>query len=106
MIPMNTANLRFHGTNRKNGKANRSSPGSLTDDKLPRGTAPSNPESSGNHCVFRHDHDPIADEMIITVEVSRLAFRCNHNSIGYARILVDDGSVNHTIAPDPDRWPS
>src|SRR5438477_889820 len=60
------------------------------------------PETGWNHCVF-WDHDQaIADEVIVCVVVRRFSFRRDYDSVGNARVLVDDGTVDYAIAPDPD----
>src|SRR6266487_2328011 len=60
------------------------------------------PETGWNHCVF-WDHDQaIANEVIVCVVVRRFSFRRDYGSVGNARVLVDDGTVDYAIAPDPD----
>src|SRR5438128_3895865 len=62
-----------------------------------------NPEASRNDGVFRYHDDAVADKITFRIEVRRFAFRCNHDAIADARVLVDDRALDHTIAPDADR---
>src|SRR5216117_656398 len=62
----------------------------------------SNPETGWDDGVFRYHHDAVADEVIIRIEVRRFAFGCDHDAVRDARVLVDDGAVDHAVAPDAD----
>src|SRR2546426_12244683 len=64
------------------------------------------PETGWNDRVFWDHNDAIADEVIVRVVVRRFSFRRDYDSIGDACVLVDNGTVDHAIAPDSDwRWP-
>ena len=67
-----------------------------------RGHSGLNPETRWNDGIFRYHHDAVADEIILRVQVLRLSFRCDHGSVGNARVLVDDRAIDYTIATDPD----
>src|SRR6266436_2267324 len=60
------------------------------------------PETRWNHCVFWDHDEAIADEVIVCVVVRRFSFRRDYDSIGNACVLVDNGPVDHAIAPDSD----
>src|SRR5207249_10297147 len=60
------------------------------------------PETGWNDRVFWDDDQAIADEVIVCVVVRRFSFRGDYDSIGNACVLVDNGPVDHAIAPDSD----
>ena len=64
----------------------------------------SNPKASGNHGVFRHDYDSVADVIIGRIKVRCLAFRRDHHTVADARVFVDDRAVDDAIPSDPDGW--
>src|SRR5437763_7087226 len=60
------------------------------------------PETGWNDRVFWDYDEAIADEVIVCVVVRRFSFRRDYDSVGNARVLVDDGTVDYAIAPDLD----
>ena len=63
----------------------------------------SNPEARRNHCVFWHHDNAVADKIIAGIQIRRFPFRRDHHSVRDPGVLVDNGAVDHTIPPDPDR---
>ena len=63
-----------------------------------------NPKTRWDDGILRHDHDPVADVIICGVEVGFFAFRGNDDAVANACILVDDGAIDHAIAPNTYRW--
>src|SRR4029077_20468329 len=67
------------------------------------GSASLNPKAGWNHGVFWHHDDPVADEVVIGVQVELLAFGRNHDLIADAGVFIDDRAVDHAIATNSDR---
>src|SRR3979411_80092 len=61
-----------------------------------------NPKTGRNDCVFRNDHNPVADEIIIAIEIRRFSFRRDDDTVGDSRILIDDRAIDYAIASNPD----
>src|SRR6266704_6030482 len=61
------------------------------------------PKTGWYGCVFWHDYNAVADEVIFRIKIRRFSFGRNHGSVGNPGILIDNSAINHAIAADPDR---
>src|SRR5262249_24795314 len=61
------------------------------------------PKAGWNHGVLWYHDDSVTDEIVVGVKIGLLAFRRDDDPISDPRVLVDDRTVDDTIASNPDR---
>src|SRR5438045_7467154 len=64
--------------------------------------ARSDPEPWRDGCVFRNHDNSVTDVIIFRVEIFRFPLRRNDNSVGNARVFIDDSAIDYAIAADAD----
>src|SRR5436305_13465981 len=63
----------------------------------------SNQGAVGHHAVLGDDHDALADVVAIAVLLLDAGFVDDAHAASDARVLVDNGVLDHRLGPDADR---